>query len=181
MNDKKKTEEVGNIKDTKKKKKTIKKIIKEFIPYVVILIVVVLVRMYLVTPIMVSGPSMQPTLNGGELMLLNKIDDIERFDIVVVNSGNEEIIKRVIALPGETISCEEGIIYINGHRQDEEYSQGITFDFKKVVLGDDEYFVMGDNRENSADSRHMGAFHRDQIEGTANLILFPFSEIGVIE
>ena len=172
--------EKEEIKNTKQKR-SIKKIIIDLIPYVIILLVVVLVRTFIVTPIIVSGPSMQPTLDGGELMILNKMSDLERFDIVVVDAGNEEIIKRIIAMPGETISCEDGIIYVNGRRQDEEYSQGITFDFDKVVLEDDEYFVMGDNRENSADSRHMGAFKKEQIKGTAKIILFPFNEFGTVQ
>lgn len=167
---------ITNLKETK-----IYKIFMEVIPYIVILVIVLLIRIYLVTPIIVSGESMLPTLDGGELMVLNKIDKIERFDIVVVDTGKEEIIKRVIAVPGETISCENGIIYINGHRQDEEYSRGITSDFEKIKLEDDEFFVMGDNREDSLDSRHMGPFKRTAIKGTAKLVLFPFSEIGFVE
>ncbi len=152
--------------------------LKELLPYVIILIVVVLIRSYVVTPIMVNGPSMKPTLNGGEIMILNKLGKIDRYDIVVVDTGSEDIIKRVIAMPGETISCEEGIVYVNGRRQDEEYSDGITSDFDVVKLADDEYFVMGDNREDSLDSRKFGAFKEEQIKGTTNFILFPFKEFG---
>ncbi len=161
--------------------KKIKNIIKELIPYVVILLVVVLIRTYLVTPIMVNGPSMQPTLSGGEIMILNKRGKIDRFDVVVVDIKSEDIIKRVIAMPGETISCENGIVYVNDRRQDEEYSKGITTDFDKVTLGEDEYFVLGDNRENSLDSRRFGAFKEEQIKGTAKLVLFPFNKFGNIE
>ena len=173
--------EVINEVDKEKDNKFIK-FIKELIPYVIILVVVVLIRTYLFTPIVVSGPSMQPTLNGGELMILNKLnDDYERFDVVVVDIGNEDIIKRIIAMPGETISCESGIVYVNGRRQDEEYSQGITFNFDKIKLGDDEYFVMGDNREDSKDSRHLGPISKDNIKGSTKLVLFPFTKIGNIE
>ena len=81
------------------------KIIKEVIPYIIILIVVVLVRTYLITPITVVGSSMDPTLHDKQMLLLSKISyklhDIERFDIVVIKKENEEIIKRVIGLPGE--------------------------------------------------------------------------------
>lgn len=167
-------------KESKEENKFIK-ILKELIPYVVILIVVVLIRTYLVTPIMVNGPSMQPTLSGGEVMILNKRGKVDRFDIVVVDIKKEDIIKRVIAMPGETISCEDGIVYVNGRRQDEEFSKGVTFDFEKVILGDDEYFVMGDNREDSLDSRKLGAFKKEQIKGTTSLVLFPFGEFGKIE
>lgn len=163
------------------KESKLKKFIKELIPYVIILIVVVLIRTYLVTPIIVSGPSMQPTLDGGELMILNKNGSLDRFDVVVVDIGSEDIIKRIIALPGETVSCEKGIVYVNGRRQDESYSKGTTFNFDKVKLADDEYFVMGDNREDSKDSRMLGPIKKDNIKGTTKLVLFPFNKIGNIK
>lgn len=174
----KKNEEV---KSDNKVKNFFMKFLKELIPYVVILIVVVIIRTYFVTPIMVSGPSMQPTLKGGEVMILNKLGSIDRLDIVVVDIESEEIIKRVIAMPGETISCENGILYVNGKKFEEEFSQGRTYDFKKVTLKDDEYFVMGDNREDSLDSRKLGAFKKEQIEGTASLVLFPFDSLGFVD
>lgn len=166
-----------------KKKFTVKDFIKELIPYVIILVVVIIIRTYFITPVMVSGPSMQPTLSGGEVMILNRKDSLERFDVVVVSISSEDIIKRIIAMPGETISCENGIVYVNGRRQDENYSTGITHDFTKVTLSDDEYFVMGDNRQDSKDSRHedVGPVKRSQIKGTARLVLFPFNKIGNIE
>lgn len=164
-----------------KEKKDLKKVVKELIPYVVILIVVILFRTFIATPVVVDGPSMQPTLKGGELMILNKRADIDRFDIVVVNNGKEDIIKRVIAMPGETISCEDGKIYVNDHLQDEEYSKGKTSDFEKVTLKDDEYFVLGDNRTNSADSRLYGPFNTKKVKGRANFVIFPFSKFGRVK
>ncbi len=161
------------------------KVIKELIPYVIILVVVILIRTYLVTPVIVSGESMVPTLDGGELMILNKRAKIDRFDIVVVKLNNngkkEEIIKRVIALPGETISCEKGVVYVNDKKQEESYSKGITEDFDKVELGDDEYFVMGDNRQNSADSRLFGPFKSNEVQGQTRLVIFPFNKIGKVK
>ena len=157
------------------------KFVLELVPYVVILVVVVLIRTYICTPIIVSGPSMQPTLDGGELMLLNKLSEFGRFDVVVVDIETEEIIKRIIALPGETITCENGIVYVNGKRQDEEYSKGYTFDFEKITLAEDEYFVMGDNREDSKDSRMIGPVKMEQIKGTAKFVLYPFGKFGNIE
>lgn len=141
---------------------------------------VVVIRTFFVTPIIVNGPSMQPTLDGGEIMLLNKRAEFKRFDVVVVDIEKENIIKRIIALPGETISCKDGVIYVNDRRQDEDYSQGVTPDFEKVKLGEDEYFVLGDNRENSLDSQELGAFKREQIKGVSEFILFPFSKFGHI-
>ena len=128
---------------------------------------------------------MKPTLNGGELMILSKVADIDRFDIVVIKMNKqgkkEELIKRVIAMPGETISCEKGVIYVNGVKQEEEYSNGVTEDFDKIELADDKYFVMGDNRENSADSRLFGPFKKDQIAGQTEVVLLPFSKIGKVK
>ena len=161
------------------------KVLKEIIPYILILVAVILIRTYLVTPVIVSGESMKPTLAGGEVMILNKRAKINRFDIVVAKVNkqgrNEEIIKRVIALPGETISCENGVIYVNGKKQEEEYSKGRTEDFEKIELGDDEYFLMGDNRENSADSRLFGPFKRDNIKGESKIVIFPFNKIGKVK
>ena len=154
------------------------KLIKEAIPYIVILIVVITIRTFIVTPIIVNGESMMPTLKGGELMLLNKRAKINRFDVVVVDIGTEKLIKRVIAMPGESITCENGIIYVNDKRQDEEYSQGVTPDFDKVQLEDDEYFVLGDNRENSLDSQELGPFKSAVVKGTTHFVLFPFSRFG---
>lgn len=174
-------EEKSEILVEKKKDSVVVKVIKELIPYVIILVVVVLIRTYLFTPIMVSGPSMQPTLEGGEIMILSKVSKVDRFDIVVVDIKTEDIIKRVIALPGETISCENGIIYVNGKKQEESYSKGVTGDFSKVTLADDEYFVLGDNREDSLDSEELGPMKVEQIKGTTSLVLFPFNKIGNIK
>lgn len=163
-----------------KEKKTVKQYIKELIPYVIILLVVIVIRTYFVTPIIVNGESMQPTLKGGELMILNKRASISRFDVVVVDIGSEKIIKRVIALPGESITCENGIIYVNDKKQEENYSKGVTPDFEKVKLDDDEYFVLGDNRENSLDSQELGPFKKDLIKGKTSFIIFPFTKFGNI-
>lgn len=167
----------------KQEESKMKKFIKELIPYVVILVAVVLIRTYLVTPIMVNGPSMQPTLDGGEIMILNKTPKkYNRYDVVVVDIGKEDIIKRVIALPGETVTCESGFVYVNDRKQEENYSQGITEGCdKQGKLGEDEYYVMGDNRGDSLDSRKLGAFKSNQIKGSTKLVLFPFKKIGNIK
>lgn len=161
------------------------KAVKDLIPYVIILIIVILIRTFFITPIMVSGPSMNPTLEDSDVMILNKRASIDRFDIVVVDAGTEPIIKRVIALPGEKIKCANNKVYVNYHLQEENYSQGNTcatesseFEYE---LKDNEYFVMGDNRGNSADSRMIGPVTKDQILGTTNLILFPFNRFGHVE
>lgn len=160
----------------------IKKFIKELIPYVVILVVVVIIRTYIATPVMVSGPSMNPTLKGKEIMILNKIDNnYKRYDIVVLHTEHGEIIKRVIALPGETIQCKDNKIYVNSRKIEEDYGMGTTSDIAKVELKDDEYFVLGDNRENSMDSRYYGPINKKNIKGKTSLIIFPFNRFGNVE
>ena len=160
----------------------VKKFIKELIPYVVILVVVIIIRTYIATPVMVSGPSMNPTLKGKEIMILNKIDDnYKRYDIVVLHTEHGEIIKRVIALPGETIQCKDNKIYINSRKIEEDYGMGTTSDIERVTLKDDEYFVLGDNRENSMDSRYYGPINIKNIKGKTSFIIFPFSRFGNVE
>lgn len=160
----------------------IKSFIKELIPYVIILIVVVLIRSFIVTPVMVSGTSMSPTLKGREIMILNKLDKkFTRYEIVVLDTNHEDIIKRIIGLPGETISCENNIIYVNSRKIDDKFGSGVTSDFKKITLGKDEYFVLGDNRENSLDSRYYGPFKKKEIKGSTKLIVFPFHKIGKVK
>ena len=157
-----------------------KKILKELVPYIVILIVVVLIRIFIVTPIIVDGDSMSPTLTDGEMMLLNKLGSIERNDIVVINNEEGYIIKRVIALPGESIECRDGVIYINDEKYDDNFASK-TDDFVKQFLNDDEYFVMGDNRLVSMDSRIFGAVTKEEILGTTNFVIYPFNKFGKIK
>ncbi len=158
----------------------LKKIIKESIPYVIIIIVVALIRTFIVTPVRVSGASMDPTLTDGEIMLLYKLSKINRNDIVVIDTDTEDgyIIKRVIALPGETIEYEKGSLFINGKKHSDNFADGETEDFDRVKLKGDEYFVMGDNREWSKDSRIIGPINEKDILGTTSITIFPFNKIG---
>ena len=160
------------------------KFIKESIPYLVIILAVILIRTFIVTPIIVQGESMKETLQGGEVMLLKKYDtDYKRFDVVVIskNVEGDNLIKRVIGLPNETIRYKDGVLYINDEVVDDVHAYGETANFQEVKLGNDEYFVMGDNRAVSLDSRILGVIKHDEIEGTAGLILYPFNKIGNIK
>jgi len=162
-------------------KKT-KSVMKEILSYILIILVVVLIRTYVGTPIKVSGSSMKPTLNGSEIMILNKLDKkFTRNEVVVVKTKHGDIIKRVIALPGETISVEDGKIYINSRKVEDKFGYGTTNDFEKIELKDDEYFCMGDNREDSMDSRYYGPFKKDVIKGSTKFIIFPIKRIGNIK
>ena len=158
----------------------LKKIIKENYSYILIIVVILLIRTYIVTPIRVNGTSMYPTLKQNEIMILNKIglkSGIDRFDIVVVKTDNNRIIKRVIGLPGESVMYEDGKLYINGKYVEDSYSLSETKDFDNIFLKEDEYFVLGDNREVSKDSRMIGPVKKEQILGKTRLVIFPFIKI----
>ena len=160
---------------------------KEIIEYIVLIVVILLIRTYLFVPIMVSGNSMVPTLNNGDVMILNKfsylVNDIKRFDIVVVDYENEYIIKRVIGLPGDYIEYKNDILYVNSKKVEENYNREFTDDFdlndlNKEIIPNNYYLVLGDNRPISKDSRKIGLIDKKNIKGSTNFILFPFSRFG---
>ena len=159
------------------------KIIKSLIPYIIIIIVVILVRTFIATPVRVNGSSMYPTLKGNEIMLLNKLGKIDRFDIVVLKIEEEDdnLIKRVIALPGESIEIKDNTIFINDKALSDKYGLGNTYSIDKVTLKDDEYYVLGDNRIISMDSRVFGPIKKEDIKGTTNFVMYPFKSIGKVE
>lgn len=159
------------------------KIIKEIIPYIVIVLVVVLIRTFIITPVRVDGDSMKNTLKNGDILLLYKLGSINRLDIIVLDEekDNEKIIKRVIGLPGETVAIKKGKIYINDKVIDDEYAYGETSDYDKVTLKDDEYFILGDNRLISKDSRYFGPIKKSEIKGKIVFRLFPFTKIGTVQ
>ena len=163
-----------------------KKVWLEIKDYVIIVLVGVIIRTFIVTPAIVDGASMDKTLEDGQLVLINKFvyrfNDIERFDIVVVSNeqDNDKIIKRVIGLPNETITYQNNHLLINGELIETDYDFADTEDFTKTT-GDNEYFVLGDNRKVSKDSRYLGNFGKDKILGKVNIRLFPFNKIGKID
>ena len=160
------------------KEKTLN-ILKEVYPYIIIILVVVLIRTFIVTPVSVDGPSMNETLHNGEILILKKFDkSFDRYDVVVFKRKDSKLIKRVLALPGEKIKCVSGIIYVNNEEIDDSHAHGKTDDFSEVIVGENEYFVVGDNRENSFDSRFFGPVNKDSILGTTDFRLFPFNKFG---
>ena len=170
----------------KVKGNTIKDTFKELVPYVIIVLVVVLIRTFLFTPIKVNGDSMDNTLHNGDTMILNKItmkfNELERFQIVVIRTKDTYLIKRIIGLPGETIEYKDGKLFINNKiMNDPYYNDGNTKDFDKVNIPKGYYYVMGDNRGISLDSRLIGVISKEDILGTTNFILFPISDFGIVE
>lgn len=155
------------------------KFLKEIFPYVVILISVILIRTFIVTPVVVSGDSMNDTLNDNDILLLKKYDkSYDRFDIIVFKYQNSKLVKRIIGLPGETVKYKDGKLYINDEEINDEFSL-ITRDFDLSyldieIIPEGYYFVLGDNRNKSSDSRMIGLVSKEQIEGVTNFSIWPF-------
>lgn len=178
--------------------------------FVVSAIVILLFVNFVAHPVRVDGRSMYPTLKDGEFGFTNVggvlLNGVELGDIVVVTMKEEgqktHWVKRVIGLPGDTVSCVNDVVYINGKVLDEtkyidpDYRQSLVDkfgyfnkvpnadntnveDFEEVKLKDDEYYVMGDNRPYSKDSRYVGPVKKSQIFAKKMLVLLPISDIGV--
>ena len=168
------------------------------ITFVVCFIAVWTITNFVVKPVQVDGDSMYPTLVDQEVVVVNlmfvKLDGISRYDVVVVHNKaqDENWVKRVIGLPGETISCKDDVIYINGEPIEEPYLDTdyvkeqvqlrgpFTENFGEVTLGDDEYFLMGDNRVVSLDSRRVGPFKAEDIIGKDAYIFYPFEQFKIV-
>ncbi len=164
-----------------------KKFINEIVPYVIIILAVALIRIYIVTPVKVDGLSMYPTLSDNQVLLLKKYKKtFKRFDIVVLDYQNNKLVKRIIGLPGEHIEYNNGNLYVNGKKIDEKFLEiNNTDDFNinifNETIPDDYYFVMGDNRPNSKDSRIIGFIKKEDIEGKVDFSIFPLNKFGKIK
>ncbi len=162
------------------------KILKKILPYLIIMLSIILINLFVASPIKVKNISMYPTLNENDILILNKIDkNFKRFDIVVINSNNTQIIKRIIGLPGENIEYNNNILYINGIKTDDIINvKTEDFALKKIYetdkLPSDCYFVMGDNRIKSNDSRdsNVGLIKKSDIVGVVEARIYPFNKIN---
>ena len=167
--------------DSKKKEFDLKGFIKEYVPYVIVIVLVLLFKRFVIAPIRVNGESMMTTLHDKDIMILNRIDykinGLDRFDIVVIDEGSEYLIKRVIGLPGENVTYKDNVLYIDGKKVKDNFGSEVTEDFS-IDVPEGRYFVLGDNRTNSLDSRYFGPFLEKDILGKTNLTLFPFNRIG---
>ncbi|MGD6818793.1 signal peptidase I [Metabacillus sp. 84] len=163
-----------------------------------ILVAVVLaasIRIFIFEPYVVDGDSMDPTLRNSEKLFVNKIiryvGDFERGDIVIINGQNnsEHYVKRIIGLPGDTVEVKDDVLYVNGEEVKEPYltsnrieaeSTGVqlTNDFKEVKVPENKYFVMGDNRLVSMDSRTgLGLIETERVIGRSEFVMLPFDKV----
>ncbi|WP_066715417.1 signal peptidase I [Clostridium sp. Marseille-P299] len=185
----------SNLEEKETEKSSIRQVLETVLYFVVVLTVVLLVERFVMQPVEVDGSSMETTLSNKNHLLLEKLTYIfsepERFDIIVFQPFEDiddlYYIKRIIGLPGETVYINNNIIYINGEPLMENYgNENVINDpgiaSEEIVLGDDEYFVMGDNRNHSKDSRDetVGLVTKKSIVGRAWCRVWPLKEIGVI-
>lgn len=174
-----------------------KGIVKELFSWIIFIVIVIAASYLVVTFVgqrtQVSGSSMETTLSDGDQLIVDKISyrfrDPKRYDIVVFPYRYEEntyYIKRIIGLPGETVQIVDGEVYIDGKPLHEHYGNEVMLDpglaEEPITLGADEYFVLGDNRNNSQDSRaaNVGLIHRDELLGRAWIRIWPLDKFGVI-
>lgn len=173
------------------------KLIGELILYILFIAVAVwLIISFVGQRTQVSGDSMYDTLEDGDNLWIDKFSyhfyEPKRYDIVVFPYHNSSVyyIKRIIGLPGEKLRIDDdGTIYINGTPLEDQYAYE-TIDYnrigranKDIFLGEDEYFVLGDNRNDSKDSRYeeVGNIHRDELEGRAVFRMWPLSKFGILK
>jgi signal peptidase I len=170
----------------------------EWIPTILIAVSLAFVfRNFLFSPIVVQGSSMMPTLHNQEHMIVKKVGEPKRFDIIVFHATEDkDFIKRVIGLPGDRIEYKDDILYVNGKAMDEpyldKYKKAVangplteSFKLEDTAVGMETVpegclFVMGDNRRESADSRVIGAVPLEKVVGTTNFVFWPVSDMGLV-
>ncbi|UUX33621.1 signal peptidase I [Fundicoccus culcitae] len=174
-----------------------REIISTIVTFVVVFVLVWLLRLYVVEPFQVDGRSMDNTLQDGERLVMLKLADIERFDVVVVpppNAPEKLYVKRVIGMPGDTIEFRDDMLILNGQPLEEPYlaemqaqvEGNFTYDMTLeertgvTQVPEGQIFVMGDNRRNSTDGRSFGFINLEDVRGEADFIHWPLSEFGLL-
>lgn len=184
----------------KKNKKPLGREILEWIVTILAAVAIALViRTFVFEPVRVDGHSMDDTLANGEIMFVSKLGyasfdffgnrvsvfgNPKRFDVVICHypdRGSTNFVKRVIGIPGDRIKIVDGYVYVNDEKYEEPYINdayrtGLGANFNEVVVPEGQYFVMGDHRNNSNDSRYVGPIGRNMIIGHVVQVVFPFSE-----
>lgn len=177
---------------------TKKSAIWEWIKAILVAVVLaVVIRQFVFAPIIVDGVSMAPTLQDRDRMIVNKMGEPERFDIIVFQATEDkDYIKRVIGLPGDHIEYRNDTLYINGEAYEEPYLEKqkqqltdgpLTYDFTleevtgEATVPEGELFVLGDNRRFSKDSRTIGTISMDQVIGEANVLYWPLKDARIVK
>lgn len=175
----------------------IKNNLAEFIEFIAIMAAVLIVIRFLIAePHLVSGDSMVPNFHTGDYIITNKLlmklSQPKRGEVIVLQNprnSDQVFIKRVVGLPGESIKVSQGLVYINGQVLDEPYlpqgtltsgQQFLTED-EEIVVPDDQYFVLGDNRGESSDSREWGPITSQLVVGQALFRYWPITKIGILQ
>ena len=168
---------------------SIRELIIDSLKLIIVIIIILFLMLYVVSVTQVVGRSMSPTLKDEEVLILNKFQyrffDIKRGDIVSLDyEDTKYLIKRIIGLPGETVKIVNNQLYINDKIYEEEYlANDLNYDdFSLADLGyskipEDMYLVLGDNRENSLDSREIGLIKKEDINGKISLRIWPLNKI----
>ena len=175
----------------------IKEFFRDFIGYIVTFVIIIIIFTFIVAFHPIAGNSMVPTLEEGNIVVVNKfykhLFDLKRNQIVIVKKESKTYIKRVIGLPGENIYFKNNTLYINNKGYKEEFlaSDVTTYDYKLTdycgeelckdgKIPEDYYFVLGDNRNDSKDSRsvNFGLVHKDEIEGLVIFKIWPVKDVG---
>ena len=169
---------------------SIREFIIDFVKLIIVIIIILFLMIYVVSVTQVVGNSMNSTLENGDVLILNKFKyrftDIKRGDIISLEYADTKyLIKRVIGLPGDTISIRDMTLYINGELYVENYlDEGLEYDdFELSSLGydtipEDMYLVLGDNREDSLDSREIGLISKDEVIGKVSFRIWPLNKLA---
>lgn len=164
----------------------VKEFIKDSLKYLIVVAIVFFIALFVISFEQVVGPSMKGTLDAGDVTIVNKLvykfRTIKRNEIVSINQKDKIMVKRIIGLPGEHIEYKDNKLYVNGSLVLENNISVETKDFKLEDVGyetipKDMYFVLGDNRTNSSDSREFGLVKKDEIIGKIVMRVYPFSKI----
>ena len=186
-------EEINNYENNHSYGEPKQKILKAFIVETVriilfVLIIVLPIRLFVIQPFRVSGESMETTFQNGEYLIVDQISyrftEPEYGEVIVFRypkNPSKYFIKRLLGMPSDTITIKDSVVSINGVDLDEPYARTIEplYNFE-LKLGPDEYFVLGDNRNHSSDSRTWGALPKDKIVGRALIRLFPLTNINLL-
>lgn len=165
--------------------------LKDAFKYIIVIVIVLLLFIFVVGIEQVVGPSMEPTLKQGNVIIVNKLTyrlhEIQRNDVVIITKEDKHMVKRIVGLPGEKVEYKDNYVYVDGKKYKEKFIDGVnTDDFSISDLGydvipDDMYLVLGDNREDSRDSRSFGLVEKENIIGKVWIRIFPFNKINFVK